>query len=33
MGMAARETCKRYSPDVIMNQWNELFNELTKHHE
>ena len=30
MGIAARETSKKYRSEVIMKQWDELFKELTK---
>lgn len=30
MGIAAKETSKKYAPEVIMKQWDELFKELVK---
>lgn len=30
MGIAARETSKKFRPEVIMKQWDELFKELVK---
>ena len=30
MGIAAKETSKKYAPEVIMKQWNELFKELVR---
>lgn len=30
MGIAAKETSKKYAPEMIMKQWDELFKELVK---
>ena len=30
MGIAAKETSKKYAPEVIMKQWDELFKELVR---
>lgn len=30
MGIAAKETSKKYAPEVIMKQWDDLFKELVK---
>ena len=30
MGIVAKETSKKYAPEVIMKQWDELFNNLVR---